>query len=286
VIKEKAYAKINIGLDITGRRPDGFHNIDTIMQSVSLHDEITIEKAPGINIECCDSAIPSGKLNTAFSAATVFFKEAGIIPGETGAKINIVKNIPLQAGLGGGSSDAAAVIRGLDKLYCTEFSTSIMEQLALTVGSDVPFCIKGGTQRAKGRGEKLTVMDSFKGIPVVIIMPPDTVDTAYAYSLYSKATYAVHPDMDKVAAAIKSGNLDMLSLCAGNTFEGLISPEKPLIEKAKHDILDTGAEVCQMTGSGAAVYGFYNTYEQAKSAHASLSADYTAYLAETTGRIE
>ena len=284
MIIEKAYAKINIGLDITGKRHDGYHDIDTIMQSVMLHDDIIIEKASGICIECSDPTIPVDESNTAFLAAKVFLKKARLDLFVNGAKIKIIKRIPPQAGLGGGSSDAAAVIRGLNKLYCTEFSTSIMEELALKVGSDVPFCIKGGTQRAKGRGEKLTELNAFEGIPVLLVMPGETVNTAFAYSLYSNAKNAAHPNMDAVASAVTMGDLAQLSFFAGNTFESLVFPEKPAIEKAKHDILDTGASVCQMTGSGAAVYGLYDTRSHAESAEKTLAETYRTYLTETTGR--
>ena len=284
MILEKAYAKINVGLDITGKRHDGYHDIDTIMQSILLHDEIIIEKASGISIGCSDPTIPVGESNTVFLAAKVFLEKAGLDPFVNGSRIEIIKKIPPKAGLGGGSSDAAAVIRGLNKLYCTELSTSIMEELALKVGSDVPFCIKGGTQRAKGRGEKLTEINEFEGIPVLLVMPGETVNTAYAYSLFSNAKNAVHPNMDAVASAVNIGDLAQLSSFAGNTFESLVFPEKPAIEKAKHDILDTGALVCQMTGSGAAVYGLYDTRSHAESAEKTLAETYCTYLTETTGR--
>ena len=146
MIVENAYAKINIGLNIIGKRQDGFHDIDTIMQTVSLYDEVHLEKTAGVSIFCSDLDIPSDETNTAYVAAEVFFKKSGINSLENGVFISIEKNIPPQSGLGGGSSDAAAVLRGLNTLYCTNYGTALLQELALKVGSDVPFCIKGGIQ--------------------------------------------------------------------------------------------------------------------------------------------
>ena len=285
MIKETAYAKINIGLDIVERRPDGYHNIDTIMQAVSLGDEIYLEKAPGITIKCSDSTIPVNKSNTIYIAANAFFNKAGIDYQKNGVSVNLVKHIPSQAGLGGGSSDAAAMLRALNKLYCTNFSTSILRELALEVGSDVPFCIEGGTQRAKGRGEKLTVLSDFNNINIVIVMPDETVETAYAYSLYTRAESPVHPDMQTIEKTILEKNLKELENCMRNTFESLIFTVKPAIEKAKHDILETGALSASLTGSGAAVFGIYNSKDSAQLAYLSLSEKYKTYLTKTIGGI-
>ena len=285
MIKETAYAKINIGLDIVERRPDGYHNIDTIMQAVSLGDEIYLEKAPGITIKCSDSTIPVNKSNTIYIAANAFFNKAGIDYQKNGVSVNLVKHIPSQAGLGGGSSDAAAMLRALNKLYCTNFSTSILRELALEVGSDVPFCIEGGTQRAKGRGEKLTVLSDFNNINIVIVMPDETVETAYAYSLYTRAESPVHPDMQTIEKTILEKNLKELENCMRNTFESLIFTVKPAIEKAKHDILETGALSASLTGSGAAVFGIYNSKDSAQLAYLSLNEKYKTYLTKTIGGI-
>ncbi len=281
MIIEQAYAKINIGLNIIEKRQDGFHNIDTIMQTVSLYDEIHLEKAAGIYIYCSDSDIPANEYNTAYKAAVAFFKKAGLSPLETGVCISIEKNIPVQSGLGGGSSDAAAVLRGLNNLYCTNFGISILEELALVIGSDVPFCISGGTQRAEGKGEILTDLPLFNGFYAVIIMPDEVVNTAHAYSLYSKTGKSFHPNIDDIAGAISKRDLAKLGKAIGNTFEGLVFPKKQKIEKAKHDILDTGAPVALMTGSGAAVYGIYSSFEEANSAYFKLRKQYHSYLTET-----
>ena len=285
MIKETAYAKINIGLDIVGRRTDGYHNIDTIMQAVSLSDELYLKKAPGITIECSDTTIPVNKSNTIYIASIAFFNKANIDYLKNGVSVKLVKHIPSQAGLGGVSSDAAAVLRALNKLYCTNFSTSILRKLALEVGSDVPFCIEGGTQRANGQGEILAVLPDFNEINIVIIMPNDTVETAFAYTQYTKTECPVHPDMLTIEKAILKKDLNELAGCIGNTFESLIFPLKPVIEKAKHDILETDAIMASMTGSGAAVFGVYASKKTAQLAYIKLNKKYKSYLTKTIGGI-
>ena len=281
MIKEVAYAKINIGLDIVDVRPDGYHNIDTIMQTVSLFDEVHLEKAAGVSVYCSNPDIPSDETNTAYKAAAVFLKKAGLDSSETGVSISIEKNIPPQSGLGGGSSDAAAVLRGLNNLYCTNYGTSILEELALKIGSDVPFCISGGTQRAGGKGEILIKLPLFIGLYAVVVMPDEIVNTAHAYSLFRHSKTVVHPDMGATAYALGEKNLSLLGAVIGNTFEGLVFPEKRAIEKVRHDILVTGAPVVLMTGSGAAVYGLYSSFEEANLAYIELNRNYRSYLVET-----
>jgi len=285
MLKEIAYAKINIGLNIIEKRSDGYHNIDTIMQSITLFDEIILKKSPGITIFCTDPDIPSGKTNTAYKAAESFFKRADIDFSETGIHIQIIKNIPSKAGLGGGSSDAAAVLRGLNKLYCTKYSTAILRELALEVGSDVPFCIEGGTQRALSRGEHLRKLPDFKNIDLVVLMPDESVETGYAYEMFSKTSSPYHPDMELIEKALKNNNLSEIGLHLGNTFESLVFPNKPLIEKAMHDILSMGSTACSMTGSGSAVYGFFQSEEDASKAFSKLKNSYYAYKAKTKGEI-
>jgi len=285
MIKEIAYAKINIGLNIIDKRSDGYHNIDTIMQSITLFDEIILEKSPGITITCPVKEIPLDETNTAYKAANSFFKRACIDFYKTGVQIHIVKNIPSKAGLGGGSSDAAAVLHGLNKIYSTNYSTTILRELALEVGSDVPFCIEGGTQRALGRGEILKKLTGFDNTDLVVLMPNESVDTKNAYMLFSKTPKPYHPNMNSIETAVINKNITELGLCMGNTFEHLVFPDKPLIEKAMHDILNTGAKAGSMTGSGSAVFGFFQSYEEAFAAFLKLKGKYLAYIAKTKGEI-
>ncbi|HRX42419.1 MAG TPA: 4-(cytidine 5'-diphospho)-2-C-methyl-D-erythritol kinase [Clostridia bacterium] len=286
MIVEKAYAKLNIGLDIIGKMSDGYHSIDTIMQTIELHDLVTADRIPsGILINCSKPDIPTDSRNTVYRAAEVFFAKSVLNTDMTGVRFHIEKNIPVQAGLGGGSSDAAAALRALNSLFCTGYGTDELIELASKVGSDVPFLIEGGTMRARGRGEQLEKMKDFKGISTVIVMPGESVSTPMAYSLFSGCKNPRHPDMDSLVQAIENMNVPFPDTQDMNTFESLIFPLKPLIEKAKHAILETNPFFCTMTGSGSAVYGFYRSEEDATKAYEVLSGRYDAYLTRTTGGV-
>lgn len=282
MIIEKAYAKINLGLDICGKRPDGYHDIDTVMQSISLYDEIRIKANDKILIGCSVSSIPVNNTNTTYMAADIFLKHSGLDKTGNGASIYIEKNIPAKTGLGGGSSDAAAVLRGLNKLYKTNYSSRTLEALACQVGSDVPFCITGGTQHVTGRGETLHKLHFFDAASIVLIMPEASVDTSFAYSLYKSAFSTLHPDIHKIIVSLGKRDLVGLNLCLANTFEQLIFPKIPAIKKAKHDIITSGATASLMTGSGSVVYGIYINQDKAKRAYRILSENYQSFLVETT----
>ncbi|NLF36866.1 MAG: 4-(cytidine 5'-diphospho)-2-C-methyl-D-erythritol kinase, partial [Clostridiaceae bacterium] len=177
MIVQKAYAKINIGLDIKGLREDRYHEIDTIMQTVELGDRITFtEKEKGIQFWCDTPSIKQNE-NTAFIAANLFMKEMDI---KEGIKIDLYKTIPISAGLGGGSADAAAVLRGLNYIFKTNLPFEQLEKMSVKIGSDVPFCIRGGTQRVNGKGEGLKRLKDFSDVWFVIIKPKESVDTSWA----------------------------------------------------------------------------------------------------------
>ena len=284
MIIEKAYAKINIGLNIVGPRDDGYHNIDTIMQTIELHDVIKLQKIKeGINIICDSPAIPMDNRNTAYKAAELFLKKAGLDSGNCGVKIEIQKNIPSEAGLGGGSSDAAAVLRAMNNLFCTNYGTEQLVKLASEIGSDVPFLIEGGTVRAKGRGEIMENLCVFSGVDIVIVMPGENVSTRQAYSMFATCESPFHPDINSIVERLNFENLKSLQGLVGNTFEGLIFPIKPIIEKTKHDILKTNPLICSMTGSGSAVYGIYESNKTALKAFEKLSEGYETYITKTIG---
>ena len=286
MIVEKAFAKINIGLNIIGRRKDGYHDIDTIMQTIELHDVIKLEKTSGgISLVCNKPDLPGDRRNTAWKAAEVFFTRSTIDIESNGVRIDIRKNIPAEAGLGGGSSDAAAVLRAMNKLFGTKYGTDELIELAAMIGSDVPFLIEGGTARATGRGEIMEKLSDFSGINTVITVPDDCVSTSEAYSLFKNCFNPIHPDIDSLAANFTRHNLLSIKNLAGNTFESLIFPVKPLIEKTKHDILETNPLVCSMTGSGSAVFGLYDSEKSAYAAFKLLSKKYKTFITVTTGGI-
>jgi 4-diphosphocytidyl-2-C-methyl-D-erythritol kinase len=284
VVYEKAYAKINIGLDIKGRRSDGFHDIDTIMQTVGLFDEITIcSTRKDIEVVCSSPEIPLDRSNTVYKAAEVFLNHARI---SSGLKIEIIKKIPAEAGLAGGSSDAAAVIRGLDRLFDTGLSTGDMEKLGSMVGSDVAFCIRGGTARAWGRGEKLKRIETSERVPILILKPGEKVSTGWAYSLYSAKAVGNRPDMDGIEKAVSSGRMAEASRIMANVFEELVFPYKPVIKKAKYDIINTSPLGCIMTGSGSALFAVYDNDSSAEDACMRLEAmGYSTYFVYTQGEV-
>ncbi len=284
MICEHAHAKINLGLAVLGKRSDGYHDIDTVMQSISLFDVIHLEKSNKLEVYCTDPSIPSDGQNTAYKAAEVFFEAAAGGLNER-VCIKIEKSIPQKAGLGGGSSDAAAVLRGLNRLYGTDFGTDKLRELGLKVGSDVPFAITGGTSRAEGRGDVLEPLDDFGGVAIVLVMPDDIVETAWAYSLFKEGRFKGNPDMDGMVEAIEKRDLKSLAWKLGNAFEKEILPRKPSIAKTKHDILSTGAVASSMTGSGAAVFGIYENHAKAASAGESLEGDYNVFVCETIGEV-
>lgn len=286
MIVEKAYAKINIGLDIVRKRPDGYHDIDTVMQTIALHDTVFVcSQEKGITVECDIPLVPTGKGNIAYKAASVFCSYSDIDTNENGIRVYIEKRIPMESGLGGGSSDAAAVLRALNTLFCTGYSTDILIKLASKVGSDVPFLIRGGTMRLVGKGEKLIETYDFSGIDVIIVMPDENVSTALAYSLFSKQDNPFHPDMDRLTNLIQHKKAGLLSKVLGNTFESMVFSHKPSVEKALHDILETNPAACSMTGSGAAVYGLYDSIEDSGKAYDCLKDKYEIYMTKTLGGV-
>ena len=176
---EKAYAKVNLTLAVGEKRPDGYHEVVSVMQRVSLHDTLTAERtASGISLTCSDPALPAGEENLAHRAATLFFRETGITGG---AALALEKSVPSQAGLGGGSSDAASVLLALRRLYAPAVSDTALEAMAAALGSDVPFFIRGGTQLATGRGEVLSPLPPLTEGWFVIVKPPESFSTAAMY---------------------------------------------------------------------------------------------------------
>lgn len=281
MIVQKAYAKINMGLDIKGLRPDRFHEIDTIMQTVELGDRITFtEQEKGIHFWCDDNSIKQNE-NTAYIAAKLFLSQTGI---KQGIKIDLYKTIPKCAGLGGGSADAAAVLRGLNYIFKTELSYEQLEKMAETIGADVPFCIRGGTQRVNGKGEVLMPLVDFSDVWFVIIKPKESVETAWAYKEYDKLKDPERPDMDFIQSMMEINNLKALKGKIHNIFQKVVIPHKPTIKQALEDLSLTDPISAFMTGSGSAVVAMYYEMKEASMAYASLSKQYSdIYITKTSG---
>ena len=266
MIKVIAPAKINLFLDILGTLDNGFHSLFMVMQSVDLCDEITVDKGEGgITLTCSDTRLPQDEKNIAFKAAKAFFEATNIEPN---AVIHIEKKIPFEAGLAGGSADAAAVIVGLDELYGTKLTKQAMCEIGLTVGSDVPFCIKGGTCVAQNRGEVLSRVKPLKKCYIVLAKPEKGVSTAQAFAAADKA-YIYHPDNLKMLEACSSGDFEAICKHASNVFEQVIE----VVERVeiKEVMRLCGACLYQMSGSGPTVFGIFEDKAKAEKCKEELS---------------
>jgi len=237
------------------------HTLDTVMQSVSLANRLTVEKAGGVSLACDDKKLPTDEKNTAYRAAEVFFREAGVAGG---ARITIEKRIPYEAGLGSASADAAGVLAALDLLYGTRLGSEKLCALALSVGADVPFCLVGGACRATGIGEILTPVPPLKTGAFLIVKPPHGVSTAVAYRAVDGLGAPVLPDGGKMAEAVAAGELARIGALCENTFTACCGDEESLAILAA--LRKAGALGASMSGSGSALFGVFENEEKAAAA--------------------
>lgn len=269
-MKVKACAKINLMLDILGRKENGYHDLYMLMQSVSLCDEVSVEKRKrGVYLTCSAPEIAADKTNTAYKAAKQFFKKTGI---DSGAKIHIQKNIPSQAGLAGGSADAAAVIVALNELYGTDLHYYELCEIGAKVGADVPFCIVGKTRICRGIGDKMELIRPIEDCHILIVKPHCNVSTAEAYAEYDKIGWRRKPDQKGIVRAIKFSDLKETARLCENVFEQFIEVgERPSIKAVmrKHGALGS----C-MSGSGPSIFGIFDDESKAEAAARELKKDY------------
>lgn len=256
-----APAKLNLRLKVTGRRPDGYHELVSVMVPVTLRDEIFLGTGPaGIRLNTLGIPVPQGEDNLVFRAARAFFLRTRL---KTAVSISLVKNIPVAAGLGGGSSDAAATLVGLNDLCHRPLSGDELAELALGLGADVPFFLVGGPCLATGIGEVLTPLPDWPSRWYVIVTPPFQVSTAWVYRNY-KLKLTLDKDLPIVRLS-KKGNFRLIDILE-NDLEAITAREYPVIETIKALLMDAGAEGALMTGSGPSVFGIFETEEQAKKA--------------------
>ena len=285
-IKEVAYAKINLGLDIIGRREDGYHEVSMIMQSVGLCDEVTISSGSGdgkIEISTNIPGLSCGSDNLAYKAAALLAKHSDIIPN---VHIALNKKIFLAAGLAGGSADAAAVLRGLNKYWQLHLENHELERLAALLGSDIPFCIEGGTMLATGRGEILTKLADLPKTFVVLAKPRALeVSTAWVYQHYNKGRVVHAPCIWQLQDRLAEGAPALVPYM-GNVLETVTIPAHPVIASIKAAMLSAGAYYALMSGSGPTVFALAHDEDTAKQIVAAL-ADFDVETAITTtvGRI-
>ncbi len=255
-MKVNAYAKINLTLDIIGLREDGFHDIDTVMQTVDLCDEIDLSKnkTEQINLTCSKILLPTDDRNLAYRAAKRIMEHCGI--SDMGVNIHVVKNIPVKAGLGGGSADAAAVILGLNELFSLGLSVEEMSEIGADIGADVPFCIQRGTKRCQGKGEIMSELVAMPDCQILICKPPVSVSTKEAYDVCDKYPQEGLFLTENMIDALASGDIAEVAINISNRFDEILHISE--VEVIKSIMLGANALNASMTGSGSAVFGIYD----------------------------
>ena len=251
-----AYAKLNLTLDILGRRGDGYHEMKMVMQTVSLCDDVTVTlRGSGVSCRVAGAALPCDERNLAVKAARAFCEAFGC---QGGIDIALVKRIPSEAGMAGGSADAAAVLRALRALVSPSLSDEALEAVGARVGSDVPFCVRGGTQLAGGRGERLTVLSPAPRLHAAVCKPDFPISTPALFARVDGVTLTDRPDTGAMLAAIAAGDADALCANVRNVFEqALDDAQHTHIDEIKRELLAHGAMAAAMTGSGSAVFGLF-----------------------------
>jgi len=251
---ESAFAKLNLTLDVLGTRPDGYHDLRSVMQTVSLHDDIEVDVGTGKDwcLKCDAEGVPCDERNLAWKAAKVYCDFLGKDPG--GLEIRIVKRIPSQAGMGGGSADAAAVLRALNRHYEHPLTPEQLADLGARVGSDVPFCVVGGTCMCEGRGEILRKLPDMPACTIVVCKPDFPVSTPALFQQIDSVEIPVHPDNRAMEEALIAGDLEQVARNVANVFDPVVSAGHPELDDIKSVMNEYGALCCQMTGSGSATF--------------------------------
>ena len=272
-IELKAYGKINIGLDVIRKREDGYHDLDMIMQTVGVYDDVIISREDGtqtyeIEVSTDADILPNDKGNLAFMAAKVLMEAYDI---KSKVKIHINKRIPIAGGMAGGSADCAAVLRGVNKLFQLGLTDEQLQEYGVKLGADVPYCIVGGTKRAQGIGEILTDLPTPPKCYVIIAKPDAFVSTKFVYSHIRPAQIENHPDIDGIIESIKAGDLYGMCEKIANVMEDVTIPEYPIIQKDKDILKSNGAVNALMSGSGPTVFGIYDDEQKAKQSMDALS---------------
>lgn len=268
MISLNAHAKINLSLNVLGKREDGYHTLQMIMQTIQLHDTISIHQIPeGVEISCEAPYVPNNSSNIAYKAAEAMLNCFGI---KSGIRIEIQKRIPVAAGLAGGSTDAAAVIKGINELLKLGIEQKELMKLGKTIGADVPYCIMGGTALAEGIGEELTPLPNLGGISVLLVKPRIGVSTVWVYKNLDLAKISERPDTGSLITAIGTRDIKTLSSEMKNVLESVTIEKYPVIEKIKKELLRLGAAGSMMSGSGPTVFGIFEDAEKAKYAYDKL----------------
>lgn len=279
-MKIKAYAKINLSLDVVGKREDGYHLLRMIMQSINLYDEIIIEEIDnGIVIDSDKAYIPNDKRNLAYKAAEIFINRYNI---KKGVKIFINKNIPVAAGMAGGSADAAAVLKAMAEIFEVDTTESQLMELGLQIGADIPFCIKGGTALCEGIGEVITPLKPFKDHIIVVVKPNFGLSTKEVYKSLDINRIHRHPKTDELIQAIEKNDVRFISNNLRNVMENVSFRKYNILRNIKSKIVSIGALGSLMSGSGPTVFGIFDDEEKAQQCFEYFKNKYNqVYLSKT-----
>ncbi|MBX9230352.1 4-(cytidine 5'-diphospho)-2-C-methyl-D-erythritol kinase [Coprococcus catus] len=264
-IRLKARAKINLGLDVVRRREDGYHEVKMVMQMLRLYDQIDIEKTQesGILVRSNLSFLPTDERNIAYKAAKVMIDQFGL---EQGVIIRIEKHIPVAAGMAGGSTDCAAVLYGMNKLFGLRLNQKKLRELGVKLGADVPYCLMRQTALSEGIGEILTPISPLQDCPILIAKPSVSVSTRHVYEHLKLDEQTMHPDIDGIVTALADGDLYGVTDRMANVLETVTVPEHPVIDEIKKQMMASGAVNALMSGSGPTVFGIFDDEEKAKKA--------------------
>jgi 4-diphosphocytidyl-2-C-methyl-D-erythritol kinase len=265
----KAMGKINFSLDAINKRTDGYHNLKMVMQTVELHDILEIRKVENeITVICENSLVPANDSNIAYKAARALCDYTNL---NLNVSIHIDKNIPVAAGMAGGSSDAAAVLKGINELFSLNLNMNELMKIGKTIGADVPYCLCGGTMLAEGIGDVLTPLAPLNGVNIVLVKPRIEVSTAWVFRNFINSDVIERPDTDALISALKKNDLKAIGSKLANVLESVTVKAYPIINEIKATLLDCGALGSIMSGSGPTVFGIFEDYASAQKAFAEIS---------------
>ena len=274
-ISLKALAKINLGLDVVRRREDGYHEVRMIMQTIQLYDRLDIKRThePGIQIQTNLSFLPVNENNLIYKAAKLLMDEFSITDG---VSVKLDKRIPVAAGMAGGSTDAAAMLIGVNRLFSLGLTKRQLMERGVQIGADVPYCIMRGTALAEGIGEALSPLPPMVKCPVLIAKPSISVSTKFVYRNLKLDDTTIHPDIDRLIDDIKAKNLHDIAAHMGNVLETVTIPNYPVIDEIKKHMLSNGAVGAMMSGSGPTVFGLFDDEDTAKKAYKAMRSSHLA----------
>lgn len=271
-MKEKAYAKINISLDVVGKREDNYHLLRMIMQNIDVYDEISIKKiSEGIIIKCNKLFVPTDERNLAYKAAKLFMDTYNI---NSGVLINIKKNIPVSAGLAGGSTDCATVLKIMNKIFNINASEKELMELGVKLGADVPYCIVGGTALCEGIGEKLTELKPFRDKIIILVKPPFGVSTKEVYKAFDLSKVRVHPNTEELIKAMENDDINYVANNMKNLLENVTLRDYREISEIKKTMNKCGAIGSMMSGSGPSVFAIFDDMLKAQKCYEKMKKSY------------